>query len=105
MFSRQSHALSFNLEIYCTQRIVRAQNYWKLHNLQVKIKHSYSVSMTNIRISAFPKIAYSQVWGKFNICGLDHSGSEPFNYNVHVVAPLNSHLSIKATITLSASRS
>ena len=43
-----------------------------------------------IRISTFSEIAYSQVWGggggggggKFNICGLDHSGSETFIYNM-----------------------
>ena len=39
------------------------------------------------KISAAPETylkEYSQVWkAKFSVCGLDHSGSEPFNYMKH----------------------
>ena len=37
------------------------------------------IIMTKVRISAFPEIVYIVKFGsKFNICGLDHSGSETF---------------------------
>jgi len=62
---------------------------WKLHELhKYAIKNMYTLPVyaLNFEILKFQQLlnhilrVFSCLRGKFNICGLDHFASEPFNY-------------------------
>ena len=64
--------------------------YWILHELQVKNVHpisAYAPKIWKSSILSSSRNTFFQTWGggggggsKFNSLGLDHSGSQPFNY-------------------------
>ena len=67
---------------------------WKLHELHkyaVKDMHTlrvYALNFEILKISAaseihFKSILMFKLGGKFNICGLDHFASEPFNQTTY----------------------